>query len=443
MATAKQQLLANMNPQMARLLDNQMRDQQVAQRSQGAGMLAGLTQAYTGMGDLASRALGAAPMGANEMQAVQAQQQQQAEKAKEEAALLKDKQEAQQVNAIVGADLGKKSEIQSLDKKISILGQIGAANPKAIAAMEKLQEQRSKIMDREVKARTTVNLDDKVIIVDGKGNTIKEYAKTGKGKEIKNIKAYKDINGTIVEGGFQGDQFMVVDDNNKLVPAASGVKYTPVDLSRQGEMSPQQELAYNFKFGKLEQASEAIMDAEKSIEVYGNAIDLLNEGINTGKFVNLKNETVKLASSLGFDVTDELEAVSRTEAYGKNMGNAVASIIKAFGSGTGLSDKDREYAEGIAAGDIKLTEDALRRLIDMQSQYMRLGIEKYNRRIDAMGDEFASERKELPRERIAYFKRPSINIYEDKETKANVYHDTATGKFYNADGYLVRQTAKK
>ena len=84
MATAKQQLLANMNPQMARLLDNQMRDQQVAQRSQGAGMLAGLTQAYTGMGDLASRALGAAPVGANEMQAVQAQQKQEAELKKQQ-----------------------------------------------------------------------------------------------------------------------------------------------------------------------------------------------------------------------------------------------------------------------------------------------------------------------------------------------------------------------
>ena len=79
MASAKEQLLANMNPQMARLLDNQLRDQQVAQRSQGAGMLSGLTQAYTGMGDMAARALGASPMGANEMQAVQAQQAQEAE----------------------------------------------------------------------------------------------------------------------------------------------------------------------------------------------------------------------------------------------------------------------------------------------------------------------------------------------------------------------------
>jgi hypothetical protein len=40
-------------------------------------MLSGLTQAYTGMGDMASRALGASPMGVNETRAVQAQKQQQ------------------------------------------------------------------------------------------------------------------------------------------------------------------------------------------------------------------------------------------------------------------------------------------------------------------------------------------------------------------------------
>lgn len=77
MATAKEQLISMMNPQAARLIDQQLRDQQVAQRSQGAGMLSGLTQAYTGMGDMASRALGASPMGVNETRAVQAQKQQQ------------------------------------------------------------------------------------------------------------------------------------------------------------------------------------------------------------------------------------------------------------------------------------------------------------------------------------------------------------------------------
>lgn len=69
MATAKEQLLSMMNPQQARLLDQQMRGQQVAQRSQGAGMLSGLVQAYTGMGDTLQRAAGITPMGRNEQMA--------------------------------------------------------------------------------------------------------------------------------------------------------------------------------------------------------------------------------------------------------------------------------------------------------------------------------------------------------------------------------------
>ena len=74
MATPNEQLLSMLDPQQARLLDQQMRDQQVAQRSQGGGMLSGVVQAYTGMGDLAQRALGASPAGVNELAAMKKKQ---------------------------------------------------------------------------------------------------------------------------------------------------------------------------------------------------------------------------------------------------------------------------------------------------------------------------------------------------------------------------------
>ena len=74
MATAQQQLMGMLNPQTARLLDNQMRQKQVAQRSQGAGMLSGLTQAYTGMADAVTGAAGLSPIGVNEQQAIEASQ---------------------------------------------------------------------------------------------------------------------------------------------------------------------------------------------------------------------------------------------------------------------------------------------------------------------------------------------------------------------------------
>lgn len=74
MATPNEQLLSMLDPQQARLLDQQLRDKRVAQRAQGGGMLSGVVQAYTGMGDLAQRALGAQAPGANEQAALKKQQ---------------------------------------------------------------------------------------------------------------------------------------------------------------------------------------------------------------------------------------------------------------------------------------------------------------------------------------------------------------------------------
>jgi hypothetical protein len=125
MATAKEQLLSMMNPQQARLMDQQLRNQQVAQRAQGAGMLSGLVQAYTGMGDIAQRATGIAPMGAMEQQAIQRQQM----KAKEEQQkLLKTEREKQLL-------MGKTPEqLNAIYRNALAAGNEGLANKaKAIA----------------------------------------------------------------------------------------------------------------------------------------------------------------------------------------------------------------------------------------------------------------------------------------------------------------------
>jgi hypothetical protein len=78
MATPEQLLLSQMNPQQARLMDEQMRRQQTQQQSQGAGMLSGLVNAYSNMGRSVQGMVSpdSMPMGANEQQAVRQQEQQ-------------------------------------------------------------------------------------------------------------------------------------------------------------------------------------------------------------------------------------------------------------------------------------------------------------------------------------------------------------------------------
>jgi len=70
MPTAQEQLLSMMNPQQARLLDQQMRQQSNIQKSKGAGMLSGLVQGTLGSMDTLQGAFGQTPMGANEAKVI-------------------------------------------------------------------------------------------------------------------------------------------------------------------------------------------------------------------------------------------------------------------------------------------------------------------------------------------------------------------------------------
>jgi hypothetical protein len=77
MPTAQEQLLSMMNPQQARLLDQQLANRDIAQQAQGAGMLSGLVQAGLRGANTIGNVFGTTPMGANEQAAIKGQQTQQ------------------------------------------------------------------------------------------------------------------------------------------------------------------------------------------------------------------------------------------------------------------------------------------------------------------------------------------------------------------------------
>jgi len=76
------------------------------------------------------------------------------------------------------------------------------------------------------------------------------------------------------------------------------------------------------------------------------------------------------------------------------MGKQVGTIIKQFGSGTGLSDADREYAEKIVGGKITLTEEAIRKIISINKRAYQNVIRNYNKRAKQVMEK--PEAKELP-----------------------------------------------
>jgi len=125
-------------------------------------------------------------------------------------------------------------------------------------------------------------------------------------------------------------------------------------------------------------------DAQRLLELNYVSQDMVDEGIVTGKFGEMGLQTRKILGSFGLSTEKQDEMVGNTEAFFKFRGRAVAEIIKAFGAGTGLSDKDREYAQGIAAGDIALEEQSINKLLELERTYANMAIAKNNAIVDRL-----------------------------------------------------------
>jgi len=122
-------------------------------------------------------------------------------------------------------------------------------------------------------------------------------------------------------------------------------------------------------------------DAAQSININKEAKQLLDSGMVTGSGANFIVNSGKVLQQLGIPIgKDANQTLDNTQAYSAMMGKQVGKIIKDFGAGTGLSDADREYANKIAAGEITLNEESLRKLIDINDRINAAKIIQYNKK---------------------------------------------------------------
>ena len=124
-------------------------------------------------------------------------------------------------------------------------------------------------------------------------------------------------------------------------------------------------------------------------------VDRLLPLVNNPNFISGTLGDVRLTLAKALNLPGAVE----TQAFFAQMGKETAEIIKAFGSGTSLTDSDREYAAGIGGGSIKLTPDAIRKILFLNQQANRATIINYN-----------NQRRRLA---AANPKAPIANVYEE------------------------------
>lgn len=115
-------------------------------------------------------------------------------------------------------------------------------------------------------------------------------------------------------------------------------------------------------------------DAQSSVDNIDRVLPLV-ESMPTGIGAEAKLLARRIAGIFGDDPD---AAVANSEVYLAEMAERVAKEIKAFGSGTGLSDKDREFTENMVAGSITATPEAIIRILKIRKGVAQKTIGHFN-----------------------------------------------------------------
>jgi len=107
-------------------------------------------------------------------------------------------------------------------------------------------------------------------------------------------------------------------------------------------------------YDNAKKAAETITSVNRSLPLVDNMF--------TGAAAEIKLNISRYAREFGIELANP-EAIADTQVYIADSGRRLADFIRNLGSGTGISDSDRKYAEQVVAGNITVDADGLKRLL--------------------------------------------------------------------------------
>jgi hypothetical protein len=183
-----------------------------------------------------------------------------------------------------------------------------------------------------------------------------------------------------------------INESGKVYDASNDKWVNPVDLglTQAPQVTKDISQANTFASKLTEGASnnflelnEAARTAEEILTLNNRSKVLMDEGIKTGFGANFRLNTARLAKELGL-VPQSMDDVAATEEFIAIRARQLMKLLPAFGSGSGISDRDVDIARGIAGGDVSLDEKALRSILYMEETLARDLIEKNNKSLERM-----------------------------------------------------------
>lgn len=144
---------------------------------------------------------------------------------------------------------------------------------------------------------------------------------------------------------------------------------------------PESELMKGLGKGAADKIWDGLDKSEKargSLIAIDSALGELDRGVIAGSFSGARQGIANFLYTAGLIKNP---SIVNTQKFIADTGNLVLNILGSgdLGAGTGLSDKDVEFAKTVAGASTDLTPDALRRILDMNRRASERVIERHNK----------------------------------------------------------------
>lgn len=137
----------------------------------------------------------------------------------------------------------------------------------------------------------------------------------------------------------------------------------------------------------VSQRDKARMAKEK-LSVLERQLSRLKGGMPTGIAANIEVGLSRVGQLLGFPYNPQLQ---NAQEYMMEVANLVKTEIKAFGSGTSITDADREYTQRMVGGDITQQAESLEAMLKIYRNAAMGTIDTYNGILEKTSEKIGSE----------------------------------------------------
>lgn len=197
-----------------------------------------------------------------------------------------------------------------------------------------------------------------------------------------------------------------------------------LDPFNAGLLSGSKELGKQLSSAVADGLPEA-QNLARNVALGNFSLGLVDEGIRTGSFAQARQGASRFfADIIGIPQDD----IASTDTFQGIVGLFVAEQIKAFGAGTGLSDADRDFAQGIVGGNIQMDAVAIKRLVGIQVKINSSKIRGYNAQRDALIKRNPDFAEAFPRVEVPETPPAGSGVPDFNETPRARVFNPATGR---------------